>query len=128
MVSADFYQIDIVNQHNHQARAGKNNPEIYSIDFQSGGKEYVCNHCYNPCDRKSDDFERSFNDPIGWVLDNLCILVIWMSFFLLLFLNLIKFDDAGAFLASAKGVKPEERGDILLHDTDLLLAHNKVAR
>merc|ERR1711990_323345 len=33
----------------------------------------------------------------------------------------------GAFLASAKGVKPEARGNILLHDTDLLLAHNKAA-
>jgi len=33
----------------------------------------------------------------------------------------------GAFLASAKEVKPEARGDILLHDTDLLLAHNKAA-
>jgi len=33
----------------------------------------------------------------------------------------------GAFLASAKEMKPEERGDILLHDTDLLLAHNKAA-
>lgn len=33
----------------------------------------------------------------------------------------------GAFLASAKDVKPEARGDLLLHDTDLLLAHNKAA-
>ena len=37
-------------------------------------------------------------------------------------------DDAGAFLTSAKEAKPEARGDILLHDTDLLLAHNKVRR
>ena len=37
-------------------------------------------------------------------------------------------DDAGAFLASAKELKPEARGDILLHNTDVLLAHNKVAR
>jgi len=33
----------------------------------------------------------------------------------------------GAFLASAKEAKPDARGDILLHDTDLLLAHNKAA-
>jgi len=33
----------------------------------------------------------------------------------------------GAFLASVKAVNPEARGNILLHDTDLLLAHNKAS-
>ena len=43
-------------------------------------------------------------------------------------INVDHYDDPGAFLASAKDVNPEARGNILLHDTDLLLAHNKVAR
>ena len=32
----------------------------------------------------------------------------------------------GSFLASAKEAEPEVKGDLLSHNTDLLLAHNKV--
>ena len=72
---------------------------------------------------------RAFLQRPHWVVfcDNL-----WLSFLQNLCLYSWHFGtliaDTGAFLASAKGLKPEGRGDILLHDTDLLLAHNKVAR
>jgi len=36
-------------------------------------------------------------------------------------------DDNGSFLASAKEAEPEVKGDLLSHNTDLLLAHNKSA-
>ena len=67
---------------------------------------------------------RAFLQRPHWVgsCDNL-----WLSFLYSWHFGTL-IDDAGAFLGSAKGLKPEGRGDILLHDTDLLLVHNKVER
>ena len=71
------------------------------------------NNCYNSRHRQSDCIQRSFSHHVGWVL-------LWIIKMFRRKSNL------GAFLASAKDVKPEARGDLLLHDTDLLLVHNKV--